>query len=154
FWLKLPNTLTNGVILHRSEGTDTGFHGTELKLEDGRLLFVIKRFWPGNALAVRSVDAVPLDEWVHVAVAYDGSARTSGMRLFLNGQPLRLEVIRSHLTKSPQNGGSGISFGALFRTAGLKDGLLDELRVYERPLAPVEVQQIFDDHSLDDAIAN
>src|SRR5262249_19656911 len=82
FWLKLPRTLTNGVILHRSDGTDTGFHGTELKLENGRLFFVIKRFWPGNALAVRSIDPVPLDEWIHVAVAYDGSAQAAGMSLF------------------------------------------------------------------------
>jgi hypothetical protein len=154
FWLKLPETLTNGVIFHRSEGTDTGFHGTELKLEDGRLLFVIKRFWPGNALAVRSAETLPLGKWTHVALSYDGSAQTRGMLLFIDGKPVKTEVVHDHLYKSPQNGGNGISFGALFRTAGLKDGLLDELRVYERPLSEVEVSQVFDGHSLEQAWAN
>jgi hypothetical protein len=74
------------------------------------------------------------------------------MRLFIDGQPARAEIIRDHLTKSPQNGGSGISFGALFRSTGLKDGCLDELRVFNRPLADLEFQQLFDGHSLQDAL--
>src|SRR5258708_7251228 len=65
-----------------------------------------------------------------------------------------VEVVRNRLTKSPQNGGSGISFGALFRSTGLKDGLLDDLRVYNRPLSAIEVRQEFDGHALEDAIAN
>ena len=153
FWLKIPKALTNSIIFHRSEGTDVGFHGTELSLDQGRLFFVIKRFWPGNAIAVRSTGSIPFDEWIQVGVAYDGSARAEGISLFLNGKALPLEGVRNQLYKSPQNGGSGLSFGALFRSTGLKDGLLDDLRVYDRPLASIEVQQVFDGHSLQDAIS-
>src|SRR3984957_17734173 len=152
FWLRLPKTLTNAVIFHRTEGTDVGFHGTELSLEDGRLFFVIKRFWPGNAIAVRSVEAVPAEEWAQVAVTYDGSGDAGRMRLFINGQPVKSEVVRNHLYKSPQNGGSGFSFGARFRSSGLKEGLLDELKIYDRPLAAIEVRQLFDGHALQDAL--
>lgn len=153
FWLKIPAALTNGVIFHRCEGTDVGFHGTELDLEQGRLQFTIKRFWPGNALAIRSKTAIPAEQWAHVGVSYDGSATAEGMKVYLNGQPLSSEIIRNHLYKSPQNGGSGFSFGALFRSSGLKEGLLDDLRIYGRALSPVEVTQLFDGHSLTDAIA-
>jgi hypothetical protein len=48
--LALPSQiLTNAIICHRESGTDAGFHGVELSLDEGRLMFVIKRFWPGNA---------------------------------------------------------------------------------------------------------
>ena len=55
-------------------------------------------------------------------------------------QPTKSEIVRNHLYKSPENGGSGLSFGARFRSSGLKGAALDELRIYNRPLAPVEVR--------------
>jgi hypothetical protein len=153
FWLRLPETLTNAVIFHRSDGTDVGFSGAELSLENGRLFFVIKRFWPGNAIAIRSLQAVPRNQWAHIGVSYDGSGGAEGMQLFVNGQPAPSEIIRNHLYKSPENGGSGFDFGARFRSPGLKGALLDELRIYDRPLAPLQFAQLFDGHSLNDAIA-
>src|SRR5262249_21600052 len=66
FWLWVPPALTNAVIFHRTEGTDVGFHGTEVSLEAGHLFFVIKRFWPGNAIAVRSADILPASQWLQI----------------------------------------------------------------------------------------
>jgi hypothetical protein len=153
FWLNVPKSLTNAVICHRESGTDTGFHGVELSLNEGRLMFVIKRFWPGNALAVRSLAIVPSEEWVQIGMSYDGSAIAEGMKLFVNGRQTATEIIRDHLYKSPGDGGDGLSFGALFRATGLKGGRLENLRIYNRPLAPLEVQQLFDGHALSDALA-
>jgi hypothetical protein len=153
FWLYLPKTVTNAIICHRESGTDTGFHGIELSLDEGRLKFIIKRFWPGNALAVLSFAPVPAEEWVQIGMSYDGSARAEGMTLFVNGRPAPTEIVRDHLYKNPGEGGNGLSFGALFRATGLKDGRLDDLRLYNRPLAPLEVQQLFDGHALSDALA-
>jgi hypothetical protein len=152
-WLKIPKALTNAVLFQRCEGTDVGFHGTEVSLKDGHVFFVIKRFWPGSALAIQATESFPQDQWAHLAVSYDGSGRAEGMRLFLNGRPLGSEIVRDHLDKSPENAGSGFTFGAMFRSSGLKDGLLDELRVYKRPLAPVEIGHLFDGHALHDALA-
>jgi hypothetical protein len=153
FWLYLPKSLTNAIICHRESGTDVGFHGIQLSLDQGRLMFVIQRFWPGNALAVRSLATVPSEEWVQIGLSYDGSARAEGMTLFVNGRQAPAEIVRNHLYKSPGDGGDGLSFGALFRASGLKDGRLDDLRIYNRALAPLEVQQLFDGHALSDALA-
>jgi hypothetical protein len=153
FWLYLPKSLTNAIICHRESGTDAGFHGIELSLDEGRLMFVIKRFWPGNALAVRSLETVPSEEWVQIGMSYDGSATAEGMTLFINGRQPATEIVRNHLYKSPGDGGDGLSFGALFRATGLKDGRLDDVRLYTRALAPLEVQQLFDGHALADALA-
>ena len=75
------------------------------------------------------------------------------MQLYVNGQPAPSEIVRNHLYKSPENGGSGLDFGARMRSPGLKGASLDELRIYDRPLAPIDSAQLFVGHSLDDAIA-
>ncbi len=153
FALKRPASLTNAVIFHRSAGTDVGFFGTELTLDEGHLFFVIKRFWPGNAVAVRSKEMLPADDWAEIGVTYDGSGRAAGMKLYWDGRPLTLEVVRDQLQKSPQNGGDGLSFGARFRSTGLKNSSLDDLRIYNRALSPVEMAQLHDGKSLAEALA-
>ena len=91
FWLRVPAMATNAIIFHTTKGTDTGFFGTELSLDEGRLFFAVKRFWPGNAIAVRSLDAIPRDEWVQIAASRLRwfRARGMGMMLFLKGRPQR-----------------------------------------------------------------
>jgi hypothetical protein len=153
FWLRLPRGLTNAVIFHRTDGTDVGFHGVELSLDQGRLFFVLKRFWPGNAIAVRSEEPLAAEDWTQVVVTYDGSNRAEGMHLFLNGKPLKAAILRNHLVRNPGNGGGGLSFGQRFRSAGLKGGRVDEVRIYRRALAAIEVADLFDGRALADAIA-
>jgi Protein of unknown function (DUF1553)/Protein of unknown function (DUF1549)/Concanavalin A-like lectin/glucanases superfamily/Planctomycete cytochrome C len=152
FWLHLPDSLTNAIVFHCTEGSDTGFRGTEFSLRDDRLFFVIKRFWPGNAIAIQTAKPVPHEQWVHVGVTYAGSADANGMQIFLNGERAQTEVVRNHLYKSPGNAGADFHFGSRFRSAGLKDALFDELRIYDRPLAAIEVAQLFNERALQDAI--
>ena len=152
-WLWLPAGLTNAVVWHRSDGTDTGFWGLELTLEEGRPTFAIKRFWPGNALAVRAAGTVPASRWVQLGVSYDGSGRADGVRLYMDGRALPVETLRDRLEKGPQNGGGSVVFGARMRCNGLKGARLDDLRVYLRPLTEVEVRQLFDGGALDQALA-
>src|SRR5262245_15846476 len=158
FWLWLPRPVKSGIVFHRQAGTDTGFHGVELSFDDSRLQFALVRFWPGNAAAVRTKESVPSNEWVHVAVSHHATGTAAGLRVFVNGQPAVVEVIRDGLTKDLQTGsghgggGTGLSFGARFRSTGLKDCLLDEVRLFDRALTPVEVTHLFDGKALTDAI--
>ncbi len=146
--VRLPAALTNGVIFHNSEGTDVGFHGTEVTLVNDRLFFAIKRFWPGNAIAVRSVTAVPHEKWTQIGATYDGSGRAEGLKLYVDGKPAAVEILRDHLEKSPECGTKDVSFGARMRSFGLKDAELDDIRVYNRALADIEVAQIFDGRAI------
>lgn len=155
FWLQTPELLKEGVVFHRQSGHDTGFHGTELAFDEGRLCLALVRFWPGNAMAVRTRETLPLKEWVHVAVTYDSSGVAAGMRIYLNGQPALVDVVRDNLFKNTEGGGSasGLQFGARERSTGFKGGLLDDLHVFSRALAPVEVAHLYDGQSLGLALA-
>jgi mono/diheme cytochrome c family protein len=163
FWLQTPRVLKEGIIFHRQSGTDTGFHGTELSFNDGRLLFALVRFWPGNAAAVRTKAALPAREWVHVTVTYDASGPAAGLGIYLNGLPAEAEIVRDGLTKNTEAGGPGLAhssggtgptFGERFRSVGLKGGMIDELKVFNRALSTIEVAQLHDDKALADAIAH
>jgi hypothetical protein len=144
-WLQTPEASNRAVILHRSRAwTDAGSRGYELLLEDGRPKWSLIHFWPGDAISIRAVDPLPLQQWVHVTVSNDGSSRAAGLRIFINGQPVRTEIIRDHLTKDITGGGGDtIDLGERFRDRGFKGGLIDDLRVFGRALTAVEVSALY-----------
>jgi hypothetical protein len=136
-WLKTPEAKERAVVFHRSRAwTDAASRGYELLLEEGRLKWSLIHFWPGNAISVRAREPLPLDEWVHVLVTNDGSSRAAGLRLYVNGRAVPVEVVRDHLTKDITGGGGDtLSLGERFRDRGFKGGLVDDLRVFARDLS-------------------
>jgi hypothetical protein len=138
------------VLFQACDGTDTGPHGYDLLLEKGRLTARIFRHWPGNAIGVRSREAIPLRDWSHVGVTYDGSSRAAGLRIYVNGRPVQTEVLRDHLYKG--TGQHTLAFGQRFRDKGFRGGQIDEVSVFSRALSPIEAAQLGDGHSLQDAL--
>jgi hypothetical protein len=148
FQLHLPRKYSEAIVFHRTAGTDTGFHGTELKIENGRLFFALVRFWPGNAIAIRTKAELPVKQWLHVAVRHDATCRASGLRIYLDGKPADTEIVRDNLTKDTQAAGTGLTFGERFRSPGLAGGLLGELHVFNRALSDIEIAHLHDGKAL------
>jgi hypothetical protein len=140
------------VVLHQSRAwSDAGSRGFELTLEQGRPFFGLIHFWPGNAIAVRARQAVPLDVWSDLVVTYDGSSRASGIRLYLNGQPLAADIVRNRLFKDiTYNKAAGddvnehprLTLGARFRDSGFRNGMVDDLQVFATALTAAEVGRL------------
>jgi len=149
-WLQTPDVKERAVIYHRSRAwTDAASRGYELLIDDGRLAASLIHFWPGNALSVKTKEPLPTGEWLHVAVTYDGSMEAAGLRIWINGRPAELDVVRDELTKNiTGGGGDNIAIGERFRDRGFKNGLVDEFQVFERELTPLEVRQLHDGSSL------
>ncbi|MDP3072510.1 MAG: DUF1553 domain-containing protein [Opitutaceae bacterium] len=144
-WVRTPDVKERAVILHRSRAwTDAASRGYELLIEEGRLKWSLIHFWPGDALSIRASAPLAVGEWVHVTVTNDGSSLAAGLRLYVNGQPVATDVIRDHLTKDITGGGGDfIAVGERFRDRGFKDGLVDELRVFDRALTALEAREVF-----------
>lgn len=143
-WMKTPDHKERAVIFHRSRAwTDAGSRGYQLLLEDGRLSASLIHFWPGNAIRVRARRPIPVDEWIHVTVTWDGSSRARGLRLFVNGASEPVDVVRDALTKQITGGGGDhIAIGERFRDNGFKGGSVDEFRVFNRELTAGEARQL------------
>lgn len=140
------------VVLHCSQAwTDSGSRGYELVLDAGRPSFALIHFWPGNAAAIRAKKPLPIGEWSHVTVTYDGTSQAAGLRMFVDGRSIECEVVRDHLYKDIQHrgewGDSGagslwLSLGARFRDNGFRRGRVDDLEVYDVDLTAAEVGRI------------
>ena len=152
-WVKPDHHAPRVVVAHTSVAAeDAAFRGMQLVLEQGKPQFSLIHFWPGDAIRVEASQAIPVQTWTHLAVCYDGSSRASGVRVYVNGLPVPLSILRDQLTRDfryraqwgDSNAGSvQFSLGARFRDVGFRDGLMDDLKVFDYELATPEVIQLF-----------
>ncbi|MCA9152913.1 MAG: DUF1549 domain-containing protein, partial [Planctomycetales bacterium] len=153
-WMNTPDHKERAVIFHRSRAwTDAASRGYELLLEDGKLSAALIHFWPGNALRVVAREPLPIGAWSHVVMTYDGSSQAAGLRLYVNGQPIEVDIVRDHLFKNITGGGGDhLAIGERFRDHGFTQGLVDEFAVFNRELTPLECLQLAGGDSLLKAI--
>jgi mono/diheme cytochrome c family protein len=132
-------------ILQHRDGDGSGGQGYRLQLEDGRLWVYLAHSRPANMIALRVSKPLPIKEWTHITVTYDGSSRAAGTHVYLDGAPAAVDVDHDTLSASmlPFGQGEGmapsVSFGSRFREKTPVGSGLDEIRVLNRDLTPLEV---------------
>lgn len=148
-WMKPAEAYERAVVFSRSKAwTDAASRGYELLIEHGKLSAALIHFYPGNAMRVRSEKALPINEWSHVTMTYDGSSRASGLRLYLNGEEVKTETVRDKLTREITGGGNDtIVIGQRMRDNGFKNGIVDDFQVFTQQLTPAEVRLLSGDES-------
>jgi hypothetical protein len=132
------------VVVRRSKAwTDAASRGIEVLIENGRLSPALIHFWPGNAIRIQAKEKLPINQWTHIGLTYDGSSRASGLTLFENGKLANTEVIKDHLTREITGGGDPfIGFAQRMRDRGFKNGLLDEFYLYDRVISGSEIEKL------------
>ena len=124
------------VVMQRTFGTDVGYNGYDLMLENGHLEARWYRVWPGNGIGVRTSEPLPPDAWNLVTWTYDGSSRASGIRIYVNGTEVGTSVLRDGpMLKSVgvrTYGAGHYTLGQRFRDRGFQGGKVDDFRVHAR----------------------
>jgi hypothetical protein len=150
-WVHPGAVYDNALVFDHRDDDQSGGSGYALHLEQGRLAFDMKHSRAGNVLRVVARQALPIRQWSQVTLVYDGSSRAEGVTLYLNGKPLVVDIERNNLTRTilpnartPSLGDAflGFGFGKRFREFTLKDGAIDELRIFGRSLMPLEVDYL------------
>jgi len=132
-YIKDPRAKGPVVLLHRTGGTDVGFCGFDLLIEDGHLVARVMRTWPGNALAIRTKEQIPTNDWAFVGWTYDGSGSVDGLKLYIDGREASSDVLADRLWKKINAygdlgpSGGEWSIGQRFRDAGFKGGIVSEI---------------------------
>ena len=139
--MNTPDKKERAVVFHRSRAwTDAASRGYQLLIEDGKLSASLIHFWPGNAIRVKTKQEIPLQQWIDVAVVYDGSVDAAGLQIFVDGQAMELEIVKNKLTKNiTGGGGNNIAIGERFRDRGFTNGLVSSFKVYDRQLSKLEI---------------
>ena len=144
-WLQMPELSDRAVVLHRSMAwTDAASKGFELLLENGHLKWSLIRFWPGDAASILSKTALVPGKWTHVAISSDGSGKAAGLSIFIDGVAAATEVLKDHLSRDINPGRNNITIGERMRDRGFKNGLVDDIRIFNRRLSPLEIAATFD----------
>jgi hypothetical protein len=152
FFLKPAAITKRTLVFHNSTGYDPGYNGFELLLEDGHLRWMAAREWPGQCIAVRTREKLPVNQWTHVSVSYDGSSKAAGLIVSLNGVQSPLDIVRDNLVRNCGSA-NAFTFGERVRDSGLKDGEIDSIRIHGRALTPLEISALFQDKPLAEVLA-
>lgn len=145
FWMKATKWNASNALVHRTKATyDAGSRGYEISLQKNQLVAGLSHMWPENAIRVITTDSLTLNTWTHVAMTYNGSSKADGVSLFVNGKEAETTIVRDNLTRTIkyERVDVNLTTGYRFRDTGFQDGLLDELRVYNRALTPLEVTNL------------
>ncbi|MFM1921481.1 MAG: hypothetical protein RLZZ303_3115, partial [Candidatus Hydrogenedentota bacterium] len=155
-WIKVEKHSPKAVVLHRCKAeSDAASRGYEVMLDEGRPVFSLIHFWPGNAIRVMADAPLPEAGWVHLAARYDGSSRAAGAQLFVDGEAVPMTIIRDNLFKTILYEGDDnvpLTLAQRFRDSGLKDGALDEVAVYAASLSALEIRALAQRVPLADAL--
>ncbi len=126
-------SIDRGTILSRMADMRRG-DGYYLQWNDGHLQVNFVKRWLDDSLRLQTTCKLPPDKWHHIFVTYDGSRGPAGVRVYLDGEPVQLDVQldllnQSFATKEPFRIGAGGG------SEGRFDGLLDDVRIYRRSLS-------------------
>ena len=145
----------NGTIVSRTKHVlpedDTQSNpGWGLYLKDGKLQVNLVNRWLDDCLRLETVQPVALGKWQQVGFTYDGTRLASGVRIFIDGESVDLNVIRDEMnqqisSKEPLRVGRGL--GLDYR------GKLRRLLVYGRALTLEEMRIAAEERSLDQIAA-
>jgi hypothetical protein len=104
---------------------------------------------PRVAIKVVTIDSLPLDgKWKHVFFTYDGSGRASGVRIYVNGVPVRTKIVADTLRQSTIRTQAPMQLGWRYPDATpAQETRYQDIRLYERALSADEVKRLpFEDY--------
>ncbi len=140
-WFYLPKSLSRTVLLSKlAPGADKS--GWEVTVENLKLS--VRLTGTGGSFQTESKPrSVRQDAWQHVTITYDGSAKPSGLHVFLGSRPQELKVVSDSLPKSIRTP-APLRLGHREGQAPAAGALLQDLRVYEREISSGEARWIQD----------
>jgi hypothetical protein len=125
-WIKPSSSA--GTIISRALDEPEG-KGFGLVLTNGHLGANLIQRWLDDGVRIESEATVPLNQWSHVSLTYDGSRLASGVRLYLNGQPLGTKVNLDYMNQ-PFDVKQSLRIGGGWGAANRFHGEISEVRIY------------------------
>ncbi len=128
-------------MTNSARGKGFGVHWNEAKL-----LVTMTSNWDDDAIRFTAEQKLERNRWYHIALTYTGSRMAEGFTLFLDGKPVKVNVLMDTLYRPFRN--AGRAFSEPFRIgAGNGDdqrfrGLIDDVHIYSRVLEAEEIESL------------
>lgn len=138
-WIRLSGD-AGGAVLSRMDDPD-GFQGWDLWIEGRKPGTHIISKWPEDALKVVAKKQIEPNRWTHVCITYDGSAKASGVNIYIDGEKQEFDVTADKLKGSVR---TKVPFKIGQRNKGdqLQNTGVQDVRFYTRALKPEEAKEL------------
>lgn len=140
-WVRLQPNDSQGAIAARMDKPTNGYQGWDFWVQGRRIGTHIINRWPDDGLKVVGQAQLKANEWTHVAVTYDGSAKAAGVKVYYNGQLQKTNVENDKLRSSTR---TTVPFRIGQRSEGepISGAGIQDLRIYRRALTSAEVESM------------
>jgi hypothetical protein len=139
-WVQVNKGGQAGSIVARMDDQHD-YRGWDIWLEFEKPAIHIINHWPDNALKVVANQPLKVGEWHHVLVAYDGSGKAAGVRIYVDGRP---QATSDQVDRLSDTIRTQVPFKVAQRHTGqrLDDLAIQDLRIYGRAVSAVEADRI------------
>jgi hypothetical protein len=139
-WVKVTRRNSTGAIVARMDPKNK-HRGWDLWLEGDKPGTHIINAFPEDALKVVGNNPLPLNQWAHVAVVYDGTGKQAGVKVFVNGQ-VQPTTTQFDTLKNTTRTEVPLTIGSRHNTERLFGNLIEDIRLYDRVLNTTEIDQL------------
>jgi hypothetical protein len=139
-WVRIPRGVQAGPILARMDNT-AAFRGWDFWYENGKVGMHIINAWQTDALKVVAGNLKP-DEWHHVTATYDGSAKASGVQVYIDGVLQTTRDIQADALKSTIKTKVPLKFASRHTSEPLANVAVQDVRIYTRALNGEEAARL------------
>jgi len=130
-------TAPSGAIVTRDEDIfEPNGHG--LNLRDGKIEYDYVTKWVDEGIRLRTEKQITLNQWHHLALTYTGSRWASGVKIYVDGEDQKLEILLDDFNSQGAVKREPLRIGAGGGTENRFHGSIDEVRIYKRALSPAE----------------
>lgn len=149
-WIKLDKFPEKdaGILVKRNGEQKRGGHQL-LITPRGKLKLSLIHNARDKRIDVESISSINRGAWTHVFMTYEGSGKADGISLYINGKLQSAKVLTDNLSSQSILNGNDLLAGnwthrkrSIGNLQGFVDGLIDEVRVYDRSLSPLEIRAI------------
>ncbi|WKN45611.1 DUF1553 domain-containing protein [Tunicatimonas pelagia] len=148
-WIRHTNQHEKRAGLFSRRNGEIQRQGYDLTLtKDNRLSLRLIHHEGQKYVEVTTKARINPQQWAHVFATYDGSGKAAGVQLYINGKAQPLTVQHDNLGRNPILNGNTFLVGHWNHRArstdtyGFAGGTIDEVRLYQRTLSPLEVQAL------------
>jgi hypothetical protein len=142
-WVFVPKDFKGeGSVIAKMGGDEEKYRGWNLLVRDDDLSVQMIHRWSNIAMEIKSTgSAVKRGEWQHVFFTYDGSGRTKGVKLFVNGVEVNANRDNNRLEGSIRSP-FPLRVGRRERNNGLNNVAVQDVRVAGGRLSGAEVRAL------------
>jgi len=135
-WIKNPGKNSAGII-SKMDIADS-YRGYDIYTQNSKIAVHLIHAFPQNYIKVTTKKPLPDNEWNHVFVTYNGSKKSFGVKIYINGEKQEITRNSNKLTKTIKTK-APLLLGSRHEGQYFTNGQLHSFQIFDKALTKEEV---------------